>query len=365
MMLSVRRDGEAGPDGTGTVLAAPDAFKGTAGAGQIADAVARGAAEAGWACDRCPLSDGGEGFATVVAGAAGEGGWRETTVSGPLGGPVVARWRLVETTAGPEAVVESAAASGLVLAGGAAGNDPVAASTRGTGELLVAAARAGARRILLGIGGSATTDGGRGALEAVEDGGGLGDVEVVVACDVDTGFLDAARVFAPQKGADANQVAALSARLVELAARYRRDTGIDVAALAGAGAAGGLAGGLASIGARLVPGFEVVAAAVGLRARLERADMVVTGEGRLDATSWSGKVVGRVLALAAALGRDAVVMAGSVDPGWRAGLGSTPMPAVVDLSRRFGAARALADPAGAVTEAIRADLLARRVTDAG
>jgi len=348
------------------VLAAPDAFKGTAGAVEIADAVATGTAGVGdgWDCDRCPLSDGGEGFATVMAHASadrGQGGgrWHETTVTGPLGAPVTARWWMGADTSGPRAVVESAAASGLALAGGAAGNDPMAASTRGTGELLVAAARAGARAILVGVGGSATTDGGRGALEAVEEAGGLGDVELVVACDVGTRFADAARVFGPQKGADPDQVVQLGARLDALAAAYRDRYGVDVAALAGAGAAGGLGGGLAAIGARLVAGFDVVADAVGLHPRLVGATLVVTGEGRLDATSWSGKVVGGVVATAAELGRPVLVVAGAVDPGWRSGLGAGPEPTVVDLSERFGEEAAKAEPARWVAEAIRAELLFR------
>ena len=334
------------------VLGAPDAFKGTAGAGAVAEAVAAGAAAAGWRCDRCPLSDGGEGFAEVLAATGrGDGGepghWERTTVTGPLGEPVRARWYL----RGDEAVIESAAASGLPLAGGPEGNDPLAATTRGTGELIAAARRAGVRRILVGVGGSATTDGGLGALEALEEAGGLGDTEVVVACDVDVAFADAAPLFAPQKGASAAQVEILRARLESLADRYRRRRGVDVRALPGAGAAGGLAGGLAVLGARLVPGFEVVAGAVGLAGRLAAADLVVTGEGRLDATSWSGKVVGGVSARARAARRPVLVVAGAVGPG-----GEAPGLTVVDLTARYGAARARADPTGCVAEAVGVEL---------
>ena len=153
----------------------------------------RGARRAGFDGDLCPLSDGGEGFAEVLAAVPGPtgavaGSWHQTTVTGPLGDPVTARWWLADGVA----VVESAAASGLPLAGGADGNDPLRATTRGTGELLMAAASAGARRVLVGVGGSATTDGGRGAIEAIEEAGGLGPVEVVVACDVETRFVEAA-----------------------------------------------------------------------------------------------------------------------------------------------------------------------------
>jgi glycerate kinase len=345
------------------VLAAPDAFKGTATAPEIAAAVDAAAADAGWACDRCPLSDGGEGFATVMAEALADGGeWRESSVEGPLGDAVVARWWISQTASGSQAVIESAAASGLSLAGGARQNDPVAASTRGTGALIVGAMRAGVRRILLGVGGSATTDGGIGAFEVIVDAGGLADVELVVACDVATGFLDAARIFGPQKGADAAQVSLLSSRLDALASEYQARAGIDVTALDGAGAAGGLAGGLAVLGARLVPGFNVVADATGLRRRMAAADLVVTGEGRLDPTSWSGKVVGGVVALAAEGvdgGPDVVVVAGSIDTAWRRGLGPLPAPAIIDLSARFGVQTAQEEPSRCVTEAMDAELRIR------
>ncbi|HXQ43061.1 MAG TPA: glycerate kinase [Acidimicrobiales bacterium] len=337
------------------VLAAPDAFKGTASAAAVAAAVAEGATAAGWASDRCPLSDGGEGFADVLTTAPGSdpadpGRWNEATVTGPLGLPVVARWYLHRT----RAVIESAAASGLPLAGGAAGNDPVGATSRGTGELIVAAVAAGARRVLLGVGGSATTDGGLGAVEAIDEAGGLGGVEVVVACDVETLFVDAAALFGPQKGASPEQVVILRRRLEELADRYRTGRGVDVAALAGSGAAGGLAGGLAALGARLVPGFDVVAEAVDLGPRLARSDLVVTGEGRLDTSSWSGKVVGGLRRLARRTGTPVLVVAGVLGPG-----GAVPDLEVVDLTALYGESRALAEPAACVADAVRLALSQR------
>ena len=245
------------------VLACPDAFKQTASAAAIATAMEAGAHDAEWGCDRCPLSDGGEGFAQVLAHAGGGAAEMVTTVTGPLGQAVEALWYLAGTTA----MIESAAASGLGLAGGAAGNDPVAATSRGTGELIVAAIDMGVRTVLVGVGGSATTDGGLGAVEAIEAAGGLVGVEVMVACDVETRFADAAAVFGPQKGASPDQVGLLADRLGALAKRYRAQYGVDVAALVGSGAAGGLAGGLAVLGASLVPGFEAVAVAVDLEAR--------------------------------------------------------------------------------------------------
>jgi len=354
----------ADPSPTRLVLAAPDALKGTAPAQDVAGAVAAAAGDAGWACDACPLSDGGEGFAEVVsvawerggadAGGASEGPdfgrWIETTVTGPLGQPVVARWYLRRR----QAVIESATASGLPLAGGAAGNDPVAATTRGTGELIATAVAAGARRILMGVGGSATTDGGLGAVQAIDEAGGLDGVDVIVACDVRTVFVDAARIFGPQKGASPDQIVVLRHRLEALAARYRAERGVDVSTLAGAGAAGGLAGGLAVLGARLVPGFDVVADAVSLADRLRRADLVVTGEGRLDASSWSGKVVGGVWALARRCAVPMLVVAGTVGPG-----GSRPGLEILDLTARFGQERALAEPAFCVREVV-GEALTRR-----
>ena len=162
----------------------------------------------------------------------------------------------------------------------------------------MAARDAGARRIVVGCGGSATTDGGQGAFDAVGSPAALHGVELVVACDVTTPFLDAAAVFGPQKGASPAQVESLGHRLADIAARYRRETGVDVTALPGAGAAGGLAGGLVALGARIEPGFDFVAGLVGLAERMAHADLVVTGEGHLDPPSFHGKVPGGVLALA-------------------------------------------------------------------
>ncbi|HLY83847.1 MAG TPA: glycerate kinase, partial [Acidimicrobiales bacterium] len=245
------------------VVAAPDKFRGTATARQVAAAVARAAVSVGWTCDEVPVADGGEGILEVLGGRP-----RHARVRGPLGAPVDAEWRLDGTTA----VVEMARASGLDLVGGTEGNDPVRASTTGTGELIAAAVLAGARRVMVGMGGSATTDGGLAALRALEPHSRLHGVELLVACDVTTRFLDAAAVFSPQKGATPAQVELLSRRLERLAQVYEEDRGVDVRPLPGGGAAGGLAGGLAAIGAELVPGFDLVAEALDLAERLEGAD---------------------------------------------------------------------------------------------
>jgi glycerate kinase len=252
-----------------------------------------------------PLADGGEGTLDALLAARG-GSLRTVPVTGPLGDPVEASWaQLPDGTA----VIEMARASGLALV--AERNDPLRASTRGTGELIAAASRAGARRILVGVGGSATTDGGLGAVQAL--GWSLSGLDVSVACDVITPFLAAAEVYGPQKGATAAQVSLLTRRLRRLAEEYERRTDVDVTAVEGGGAAGGLAGGLAALGARLEPGFELVAQAAGLEDAFDDVDLVVTGEGRLDRTSFEGKVVGGVLEWAADAGvSHRAVIAGQV-----------------------------------------------------
>jgi len=187
--------------------------------------------------------------------------------------------------------------------------------------------------VLVAVGGSATTDGGLAAVETL--GWSLQGMEVTVACDVESAFLDAARIYGPQKGATSAQVALLTRRLELLADQYRKRTGFDVTTMASAGAAGGLAGGLAAIGAQLVPGFDAVAEAVGLETAFGSASLVVTGEGKLDASSLEGKVVGGVLAWAAELGVPHVaVIAGQVTDEARAALGDRVDAGVLALTDR-------------------------------
>jgi len=332
------------------VLAVPDKFRGTLSAAAAARAIAAGAAAAGWTCRELPLADGGEGTLDVLGGPN-----RVTRVTGPLGDPVEAGWRLD----GENAVVEMARASGLALVGGAEGNDPLAASTHGTGELIAAAAAAGARRIVVAVGGSATTDGGAGALAALAAliPFGAHDLDVRVACDVTTRFTDAARVFAPQKGAGPDEVAVLGERLRALAATYRERYAVDVTAMDGAGAAGGLAGGLAAAGATLQRGFELVAELAQLDAALAGSDLVVTGEGRLDETSFAGKVVGGVAERAGQHGLQAIAVVGDAAGGGNGTL------EVISLTERFGPERALSATAecvaAAVTERLRRYALER------
>ena len=325
------------------VLAAVDKFKGTASAHDVAQAIGHACWELGIDCDEVALADGGEGTLDVLGGPN-----RTSVVTGPLGDSVEASWRFHRGTA----VIEMARASGLTLVGGPDSNDAIAASTTGTGELIDKALDLGAERIIVCLGGSATTDGGLGAVRAIHAPARLRGIEFVVACDVDTLFVDAAEVFAPQKGASPIQVRMLTSRLERLVQLYKETHGVDVSNVPGAGAAGGLAGGLVALGATIVPGFDMVAEEVDLAERIRAADLVITGEGRLDATSFEGKVVGGVAQLCHEIGRPVAAIAGSVHPS------ATEEPdyrlitrGVVDLVSRFGEGKAFAEPKWCIEQA--------------
>ena len=268
-------------------LVAPDKFKGTYSAGEVADAICAGL---GPDADRCPVADGGDGTAAVLLEASG-GRWVEAGAHDALGEPISARFALLGR--GEEAVVEVAEASGLARLVGRE-LSPLAASSAGTGELIAAAVNSGARRVLVACGGSASTDGGLGALARFDPAA----AEVVCLCDVSDAFAGALR-YAPQKGAAPEQLPELEARLEAIAAELPHDP----SRLPFTGAAGGLAGGLWAHGARLVPGAHHVLAAIDFELRLAAADAVVTGEGCLDETSFAGKAVGEVASRAAAAGR--------------------------------------------------------------
>lgn len=326
------------------VVAVPDKFRGTATAVEVAAAVARAAAAAGWECDEVPVADGGEGTLEAFGGPN-----RTATVTGPLGDPVQAEWRLDRRTA----VIEMARASGLALVGGPAGNDPIAADTYGTGELIQLAVESGARTVIVGLGGSATIDGGLGALRAMYPLPRYREVDLRVACDVRTTFLHAAEVFGPQKGASRAQVRLLTRRLARLAEVYEQDHGIDVRELPGSGAAGGLGGGLAAAGAELADGFALVADEVRLDEAIDGADLVVTGEGFIDDESFEGKVVGGVAELAAEFGVPLLAVAGRVLDGADERIDA------VSLVARFGEEVAMRDTV-ACLETVVADTLAAR-----
>jgi glycerate 2-kinase len=273
-----------------TILVAPDSFKGTLSAGEVAEAVGRGLLDAGCPVDLCPVADGGEGTLEALLRAL-DGDQLLATASDPLGRPIDAAFGLGRGRGGRAVgIVETAAASGLHLVPGGE-RDPVAASTYGTGQLIAAAIDAGAETVYLGVGGSATTDGGAGAIRAIRDGGGLRGARVIVLCDVRTPFELAAKVFGPQKGADPQAVERLTKRLHAHARRLERDPrGMPMT-----GAAGGLSGGLwAAFGAELVPGAAFVLDAVDYDRRMRSARAVVTGEGKLDQQSLAGKLVSEI-----------------------------------------------------------------------
>jgi glycerate kinase len=269
-------------------LVVPDSFKGTFDAPTVARALADGLDQAGWEADRCPVADGGEGTMALLVEALG-GELVAARATGPLGHPVDCRFGVVD--GGATAIVEMAQASGLALLDSAE-RDAWRASTRGTGELILAAAASGAREILVAVGGSATTDGGAGAIEAIRDGGGLGAARLAVLCDVETAFEDAPRIFGPQKGADHALVARLEERLDAFAQALPKDPrGIPAT-----GCAGGLSGGLwAAFDAQLRAGAPAVLEALGVGARMRAAQLVVAGEGCLDGQSFGGKIVGELV----------------------------------------------------------------------
>jgi len=276
-------------------LVAPDSFKGTFDAAEVTEAIAVGVEAEGGEADRCPVADGGEGTMAVLLQALG-GELLRARVSDPLRRPIEASFAILGD--GETALVEAAQASGLPLLAPEE-RDPERADTFGTGELIAAAIAAGAKRVLLAAGGSATTDGGRGAIEALQQAEVLGAVPIEVLCDVRTPYEDAARVFAPQKGADPAAVERLTERLHTLAAELLRDPrGVPMS-----GCAGGLSGGLWAHGAELRPGADFVLDALDFDARLARADAVVSGEGRFDSQSLEGKIVGAIANRCTAAGK--------------------------------------------------------------
>jgi len=298
------------------VLAVPDSFKGTLSASEVAEAIGRGVERSGGAAVLSPGADGGEGTMEVLLAALG-GERRTVPAHDPLGRRIEAEFGLLE--GGRTAVVEVAGASGLTLVAEGERNAE-AASSSGTGELISAALASGAQLVLVAAGGSASTDGGAGAIEALESAGGIGAARLEVLCDVTTPFELAARTFAPQKGADLAAVERLAGRLDELASALSRDPrGVPMS-----GAAGGLAGGLwAAFDAELRPGAAYVLDRIGFDERLRESAAAITGEGRLDDQSRDGKLVGEVAARCRAAGVPAHAIVGQdgLGPGGSTDLG--------------------------------------------
>jgi glycerate kinase len=327
------------------IIVAPDSFKGSLSALEAARAMARGIRAVFPEAEviELPIADGGEGTVEALVAATG-GTLRHAEVRGPLGDPVRAAWGVLGD--GRTAVIEMAAASGLTLVPEGR-RDPRVADTFGAGELVKAALDAGLRRLVLGIGGSATNDGGTGLARALGarflDGAGgdlpgggaalarlgrvdlggldprLAGAELLVACDVDNplcGPRGASAVYGPQKGATPEVVRELDAALEVFARVARRETGRDVADVPGAGAAGGLGAGLLFFTpARLRPGVEIVLEAVDFETRVRGADLVFTGEGRTDAQTAMGKAPVGVAAAAKRQGVPVVCLSGGLGEG--------------------------------------------------
>ncbi len=327
------------------VVIAPDKFKGSLTALEAAEAMARGLSRVDPCSkiDRVPMADGGEGTVAALVVATG-GSYRTVTVTGPLGEPVVASFGLLGDAR--TAALEMASASGLWLVPPAL-RDPLRATTRGTGQLLLSALEAGAQRVIVGIGGSATNDGGAGLGQALgfrlldthgrelEPGGGeldrlariertgqvavLGSATIAVACDVTNplcGPRGASAVYGPQKGATPQMVERLDRNLGHFADIVARDLDVAVRDIPGSGAAGGLGGGLVAFaGGRLEGGVNLVIEAVNLRERLHSADLCLTGEGAMDGQSAFGKTAVGVARLAHSLGCPTLAIAGSIGPG--------------------------------------------------
>lgn len=359
-------------------VCAPNAFKGTLSAAAAASALARGLSDAGWAARRLPVADGGDGTLDVLLAAAGPSArLQRVPVTGPLGRRRLARLGWIGRYV---AVVEMAEAAGLRLLGSR--RDPLRATSRGTGELIASAIDGGARRIIVGVGGSASTDGGAGILTAlgarlldsqghpVGPGGGalaaiasidLSSIDrrvrlasIEVAVDVRSplfGPEGAAHVFAAQKGADSAEVELLDAGLRHLAHLVERAAGLPgLAGSPGAGAAGGAGFGLAAMGARLVGGAALVCDQVGLDAAMAGAALVVTGEGRLDAQTAAGKAPAEVASRAGRAGVPCVAVCGSVSGGEELFSATIALDRLGDDPRRR--VRALLRVAGAQAAAI-------------
>jgi glycerate kinase len=355
------------------VVLAPDKFKGSLPATDVVEAMRAGVLEKLPRAQiaMSPLADGGEGTQAVLLSSLG-GATERVATRDALGRPTHADLALL---ADGSIFVESASASGLAPIA-ERDRDPLLASTHGTGDLIAAATKRAPTRIVVGVGGTATTDGGTGAatalgwrfLDASGDeltrGGGdihrlariqppsqRNSISVVAACDVDVSFCGprgAAAIFSPQKGAGPEATSLLDRGLRRLEERIHSDLGIDLASRPYVGAGGGLAGGLlAFLGAELVSGFDLVADAIGLAARIAGADLVITGEGRLDEQSFAGKTVSGVARLARTAGVPCIALAGEVTLE-RDRVAEMGLAAAADLVSLFGRERPLADPAGCI-----------------
>lgn len=361
-----------------TIVLAPDSFKGTLSSRQVCEEIAKAAGRVFPGCQvkSVPVADGGEGSVEAFLAAMG-GERKELAVQGPFGEEMTGFYGLVE--GGRTAIIEMAACAGLPLAEGRL--DPERATTYGVGQLMVDAARSGCKKIILGLGGSCTNDGGCGAAAAagarffredgeafVPTGGTLGEiagidltglrrafagVEIVAMCDIDNplyGEAGAAYIFGPQKGADPAMVERLDQNLRALEQVVKQTLGVNLAQMPGVGAAGGMGYGMAAFfGAKLQPGIETVLDTVGFDRLLEGADLVFSGEGRLDAQSVRGKVVAGVARRAKAAGVPLVALVGQIGQGYEP-MYDLGLSAVFSINR---AAQPLAESAPHAAENLR------------
>ena len=331
------------------MVAAFDKFRGTATSREMGDAAARAATSRGREVDVVVLSDGGEGFLDAFDG-------EDVTcaVPGPLGETVAARLRLHESVDGLVGVIESADVVGRHRLAQPTRGEALVASSAGLGRLILEGVRHGVDRLVVGCGGSATSDAGLGCYQVLRAAGGL-PVPVTAATDVTARFRDARR-YATQKGVAAEDLARVDERLDLARDLYLDEHGVDVDGVERTGAAGGIAGALLALGASLVGGFELVAHEVGLTARLAGASLVVTGEGRLDEGTLEGKVVSGVADLATG---PLLVVCGSFDDAAAGAFSSRhPVARLLSLVEHCGETRAFADAAGCV-EALVAEALER------
>jgi glycerate kinase len=322
------------------VVIAPDKFKNSASAKEVAQMIYAALPDE-FTKHVLPQADGGEGTLEILS----RGKHRLATVTGTLGEPIQVPWYFQNNTA----VFEVANICGMPKSGH---NDPLLATTKGVGELINVAASCGCIRFIIGIGGTATTDGGLMAVRAISSRFLNRGLDVSLLCDVRAKFLEAAKLFSGQKGASASEREFLERRLEAVAKIYDEEFRIDVTSVERTGAGGGLSGGLyAALGAELLDGAQYVADITKLSRYIETADFVITGEGKLDSQSFNGKVVGNILEICNRLRKSVVVIAGKVDYETI----SSKNAIIISLESLFGAEKSMAKLADCI-----ADVLAKR-----
>jgi glycerate kinase len=341
-----------GPGFSGHVLVAMDKFRGTASARQLSEAVATVVAANNCSVDVQPMSDGGEGFRDAFSGEV-----VVVEVPGPLGAPVAAPITLSDSPSGLRAILEVAEVVGRPHLVSPTRAQALAATSAGAGHLILSAARLGATSILLGCGGSATSDGGLGCYQVLRDAGGL-PVPVTAATDV-TARFSGLRRYAEQKGVSTKDLGIIDQRLDDVRALYLKEQGVDVELLERSGASGGIPGALAALGGVLTSGFNAVAGSVDLLERLRRSSLVITGEGRFDQGSLEGKVIGGIAPMTDDLAA-LLVVCGSVElhaaRTFRAQFSNV---RIISLVERFGRRRAMSEVLACVEKVVAEALNSR------